>query len=151
MNLEQAIASSGRSWWQAMLLGGRVISEWETMHAPANEETPLNVNPSRLSQWEMLPKDQLVAARLICPTGQVAEVAAARPYSIFQFKAAVRGPGVDSVQAHVLGVLLDDQELGDCQCWAYQIGGLIRFKENIFNFKKYGVGSLNLDANDLRL
>lgn len=147
--IERMVRSSGRSWWEVLLLGGRTLAEWKTARAARLPLLPLRQLQER-TRWEELDHDRIVAVRLLCPNGQVAEVQAARPRSLFQFKVgrAMAGPGGSQrvLDAHVVGVVLTED--GHCDCWAWDYGqqALLRLADSVRDFRYQGLGALNLVA-----
>lgn len=142
---------SGRSWWEVMFFGGDTLAEWQTAGAPRWLELPLPRLSAR-SRWEDVDKSKVVAARLWCPNGQTAEVRATGPYRIFQFKVGGRNVVGGWTDAHVLGVLTDDE--GGCACWEYQYapGRLARFDDNVLKLHdRYRVGPFSHEAIGIRI
>jgi hypothetical protein len=143
---------SRRSWWEVQMVGGRTLGEWQTT---GGLEMPL-ARLAGLSRWSELDHSKVVAARLWCPNGEIAEVRATGPYRVLQFKSgrrmAMPGAGESDtvVEAHVIGTLIDD--VGGCECWEWTTRGLARFRDNVRQLHlRYGQGPLNLEALGLRL
>lgn len=143
LSIAALVKLSGLSWWQVRYVGGQTLAEWETAQgAPRTLLLPF-AGLSQRTRWEELDHSRVIEARLHCPNGEIAEVKGG-PYRLLQFKCGLRGPGISVRHAHVLGRLID--ELGGCDCWAWESDHLVRFQDNVLNFQRYGVGPLSLEA-----
>jgi hypothetical protein len=99
----------GRSQWSVLLLGGRIVSEWNEV------------------EWYDVPAGKR-AMRLYTPIGRYAEFGDATGSRtldgfVWQLKKAdlMVGAGIgEQVAAHVVGCV--DQPDGGCELWAYEYG-----------------------------
>lgn len=145
----EQVRLSKRSWWEVMFEGGDTLAEWETMGTRYAALLPW-LQPR--SRWEDLDHGRLVAARLWCPNGQVGEVQATGPYRIFQFKVARRSMAGEDREAHVIGVVVDDD--GNCEgyLWSEDRRQLGQFRSNVrVMHELFKVGPFNLEVIGLRL
>lgn len=119
---------TGRSWWRARYSDGRVINEWDG------------------PDWSLLPRRGLVAVRLYCPNGRVAELGNTVDASdrLFQLKGATMAAGKGSrTDFHLIGMITGTD--GQCQCaaWEYGTGRLVTFDDNVFAMQYGQVGALS--------
>jgi len=106
-----------------------VLSEWDTLVA----KILLPLGPGSSSRWEDIPKDGMVGLRLLCPKGNtihVGELEAPEGHRFFQLKvggktvtmtfggASVTPTSGHYQDAHIIGVVKDDQ--GNCLCRAWE-------------------------------
>jgi hypothetical protein len=149
MNLitERMIINSGRSWWQARYYGGKILSEWDTLQA----KILLPGKSSKTSRWEEVPKENMIALRILCPNGMAGELEAKEGSKFFQLKHGgvdiKTGFGLGGQRwqdAHIIGVVLDEN--GKCLCRAWQV------KDTIFErgttSKNTEVGTNTLEDKD---
>jgi len=143
------IHQSGRSWWQARYSDGKVLSEWDTL----TDKIKLPIGNGRTSRWEEIPKKGMVGLRLLCPNGMAGELEAPEGYRFFQLKVGGVMVGMNGhyTDAHIIGVVENDN--GDCFCraWDYRLRQLIEFRDNIYNMKFCNVGRLSLEAQGVKL
>lgn len=141
--IAKQILKSGRSWWQARYYGGKVLSEWETSRSKVLAPS---LEAALSSRWEDIPKDNLIAVRLLCPNGMAAEIEAQHPGAqFFQLKVGTAGVGGDrSIVAHVIGIVKNSN--GDCHCraWNYRYSRIDTFDANVNLIKYEGIGRLHL-------
>jgi hypothetical protein len=89
----------------------------------------LPVLSSRTSRWEEIPKKGMVGLRLLCPNGMVGELEAPEGHKFFQLKVGSvgvkvsmgnngRNPLIREQEAHIIGVVKDDE--GNCLCRAWE-------------------------------
>jgi hypothetical protein len=86
--------------------------------------------------------------RLYCPDGQVVGFAADGDGTgrFLQFKSAVVTAGHGRrTEAHVVGMVVDTE--GRCVCAAWENEGrrLVRFEDNVYDFRYSNVGRLSAD------
>jgi len=147
------IQQSHRSWWQARYSDGRVLSEWDTLAG----KVLLPLGEGRSSRWEEVPKEHMVALRLLCPNGMAGELEAPEGKKFFQLKVGyfdvlmVKGGGKRSIAAHVIGVVKDAEGNCLCRAWSYRTNSLLEFEDNIYNMKFKNIGKLNLDVQQLKV
>jgi len=142
---------SKRSWWEVMFLGGATLGEWQTADVKRGFVLPLPWLQAR-TKWEDVDHSKVVAARLWCPNGEMAEVRSTGPNRVIQFKVGGVSTAGPWIEGHVLGVLTDDQ--GGCDCWMWYVAGgrLIRFQDNILTMhERFKVGPFSIEALDLKL
>lgn len=113
---------SGRSWWQAKYVGGKVLSEWDTVPGIRTSTSRPRSENWRSTRWEEVPKQGLVALRLLCPDGRAGELQTNNPEGRFvQLKVGGFNASGSSIarycDAHLIGVVGDD---GSMQCWAWE-------------------------------
>lgn len=147
--LQTQIRLSRRSWWEVLFVGGQTLAEWQT--AGGRIALPVAWLSPR-SKWEDVDHSRVVAVRLWCPDGRVAEVRATGPNRVIQFKVGMMSLMGRVTQAHVIGVLTDDE--GGCDCWEWEpeTKSLRRFQDNILRLhQRYTVGPFSPEALDLDL
>lgn len=136
---------SGRPWWQARYLDGKVVSEWDTI------PNLILRNGSR-SRWEELSRVGLRGLALICPDGQYAALEAKRDYALFQFKVGGFQLGRGNYcNAQVIGVVEGDN--GECSCFAWEVAEKRLtgpFPDSVLNMRYRQVGPLGLANLQLR-
>ena len=151
------IRCSGRSWWQARYSDGRVLSEWDTI----TDKVRLPTGNGRSSRWEEAPKEGMVGLRLLCPNGMAGELEAPEGFRFFQLKAGGMDVGIGFTggvagirrfcDAHIIGVVENDEGNCLCRAWEVQERRLIEFRDNIYNMKYRNIGRLSLDVQQLRV
>ena len=148
------IQKSGRSWWQARYMDGKILSEWQTQ----THEWKLPIGSGSTSRWEDVPKLGMVGLRLLCPNGMAGELEAPVGYKFFQLKSgsigvALGGPGGESrhCDAHIIGVVVDIEGTCFCRAWETKEKQLIEFFDNVFDMKYRNIGKLSLEVQQLRI
>lgn len=151
------VRASGRSWWQAGYLDGKVRNEFETADNPMQVLARLGRGGST-SKWEELPKVGLRALRLLTPIGKIGHLETDRDHALFQLKlggisVSVGGSGGSRwCDAHLIGKLINAD--GDCELMAYEYGqrpylrGPLR--DNVFDLRYGKIGPLALDVLGIR-
>jgi hypothetical protein len=95
--------------------------------------------------WSMLPRKGLVAVRLYCPNGQVAELGNSVDASdrLFQLKAAIAVAGAGrATLAHLIGMVVGLNGEAQCAAWEYGPGRLLAFEDNVFSMRYRNIGRL---------
>lgn len=126
---------TGRSWWLVRYADGRVVNEWDG------------------PDWSLLPRKGLVAVRLACPNGKVAELGNSVDASdrLFQLKVAVRTMGAGKqVMAHVVGIVTGTDGACRCAAWEPDPGRLVQFEDNAHAMRYQGIGALSPDVLGLK-
>lgn len=151
------IVRSGRSWWQARYITGKVLSEWDTL----TDKIRLPLGKGNSSRWEEIPKQGMVGLRLLCPNRLVAELEAPEGFRFFQLKAGGMdvgfgfAGGIKSIRrfcdAHIIGVVEDAEGNCFCRAWETKEKRLITFRDNIHNMKYRNIGALNLDVQQVKV
>ena len=151
------IRASGRSWWQARYSAGKVLSEWDTL----TDEVRLPTGPGKSSRWEEVPKEGMVGLRILCPNGMAGELEAPEGHRFFQLKAGGIDVGIGFTggvtgvkqfcDAHIIGVVEDDEGNCLCRAWETKERRLIEFRDNIYSMKYRNIGPLNLDVQQLKV
>jgi len=150
------IRRSGRSWWQARYIDGRVLSEWDSL----SEFIKLPIGKGISSRWEEIPKQGMVGLRLLCPNGMAGELEAPEGFRFFQLKAGgisvAMGYGslghvTRFCDAHIIGVVEDIEGNCLCRAWETKEKRLIEFHDNIYHMKYRNIGPLNLDVQQLKV
>jgi len=147
------IAHSGRSWWQARYIDGRVLSEWDTL--VGSKLLPVSIG--RSSRWEEISKKGMIGLRLLCPNGMAGELEAPEGYKFFQLKvgyfdiAIGKGGNHRSTGSHIIGVVKDDNGNCLCRAWNYKKQELLQFEDNVFDFKYEHLGILSLEVQQLKV
>lgn len=131
------IRKSGRSWWEARYTSGRVLSEWDTFSGrEASLKLPLGTvgfGFGNTSRWEEVPKNGMIGLRLLCPNGMAGELEAPDGHRFFQIKhggidvPTGGGAGRRYTDAHIIGVVKDDE--GTCVCRAWEEYGRVTSPE----------------------
>lgn len=146
------IKLSGRSWWEAQYLSGKVVAEWDTLQGEIFN--PLGNQAT--SRWEEIPKAGLVAIRLLCPNGQAGELRTTGSYSIFQLKSGrvsvtvspqnFSGNRSQNLHClyHIIGAIVDTNGKCMCYAWDYEAKTLLKFEDNVTNMAFDNIGQLNL-------
>lgn len=119
----------GRPFWSLRYYGGRVVEEPEC-------------------DWLDAPRPGRQAVRLCCPNGEHADFEAEGDGTgkFFQFKSAwITAGGPSGTLAHVVGMVVDTE--GRCVCAAWENEGrrLVRFEDNVYDFRYSNVGRLSAD------
>lgn len=119
-----------RSWWRVRYSDGRTINEWDGI------------------DWSAIPRKGLVAVRLYCPNGQVAELGNTNEAGerVFQFKGATMTLGRGSrTDFHLIGIVTGLH--GECHCaaWEYATCKLATFQDNVFHMQYQNVGVVSAD------
>lgn len=136
----------GRSYWQVRYRDGTTRHELQC-------------------EWTDLPRKGLVAARLICPNGQIAEVGNDSGGDIsdrlFQFKNAsadivmsVGGGamgGSRRTESQILGLVQDPSGKCYCVAWNYRRQQLEQFVDNLFFFQYGNPGPLSFEVLGVKL
>lgn len=148
------IKASGRSWWQARYLDGRVISEWDTL----TNKPRLPFQSNKSSRWEEVSKKNMVGLRLLCPNGMAGELEAPEGHRFFQLKSGGigvtmmgKGNAIRYCDAHIIGVVEDTTGSCLCRAWETKEKKLIEFRDNIYNMKYRNIGRLNLDVQQVKV
>ena len=151
------IRASGRSWWQARYSDGRVVSEWDTL----TDKVKLPTGAGKSSRWEEVSKEGMIGLRLLCPSGMAGELEAPEGHRFFQLKAGGMDVGIGFTggvagvkqfcDAHIIGVVEDDEGNCLCRAWETKEKRLIEFRDNIYNMKYRNIGRLNLDVQQLKV
>jgi hypothetical protein len=147
------ITHSGRSWWQARYRNGKKVSEWDTL----TTALLLPMGESKTSRWEEVPKDGMIALRLLCPDGMCGDLEAKEDHKFFQLKSGRRGignsndPNSTYQLAHVIGVVLDANGKCLCRSWDFIQKRLCEFEDNIYAMKYCQIGRLSLEVQGLRV
>lgn len=138
MSLLQALDPSalrariaGRSWWRVRYSDGTVVNEWDG------------------PDWSLLPRKGLVAVRLYCPNGQVAELGNSVDASdrLFQLKVGIRGIGSGKqTLAHLIGIVYGLNGEAHVAAWEPDPGRLVQFDDNVFSMQYQGIGRLSPDV-----
>lgn len=120
---------TGRSWWRVRYSDGKLVDEWSGM------------------DWSLLPRRGLVAVRLYCPNGQVAELGntVEAGERLFQFKGGMLMGGLRAHTYQLIGLVtgLD----GQCTCAVWETGPqrLVTFTDNVHAMQYENVGRLAFD------
>jgi hypothetical protein len=119
-----------RSWWLVRYRDGRVINEWDG------------------PDWSLLPRTGLLAVRLVCPNGKVAELGHPTDASdrLFQLKAGALLGGTRNTTAHLIGIVHDASGRASCAAWEYGPRRLVTFEDNVHQMHYLTIGRLNLDV-----
>lgn len=147
------IRRSGRSWWQARYSDGRVLNEWDTLL----NEKPLPVGIGASSRWEEVPKDHMIGLRLLCPNGRAGELMTPHEHKFFQLKAGGLDVGMGGARgghyqdAHIIGVVKDQDGTCLCKAWEFRLKRLITFEDNIYHMKYLNIGRLSFEVQQLRV
>lgn len=120
--------ATGRSWWMVRYSDGRIINEWDG------------------PDWSLLPRRGLVAVRLVCPNGKVAELGNSLDASgrLFQLKVGNLTGARRSIDAHVIGIVHGTDGQATCAAWEYGPKRLVTFEDNIDAMQYRSIGRLNL-------
>lgn len=121
---------TGHSLWAARYRDGRVINEWEC-------------------DWSLIPRQGLVAARLVCPNGEVAVLGNSVDASdrLFQFKVGVMAAGQKTRrEAHIIGLLTGTNGQCKAAAWEYGSGRLVNFEDNVFHMRYQNIGCLSAEV-----
>jgi hypothetical protein len=122
---------TGRSWWRVRYSDGTVINEWDG------------------PDWSLLPRKGLVAVRLVCPNGKIAELGNSIDASdrLFQLKVGIRTAG-DGKQtlAHVIGIITGTDGQCSCAAWEPDPGRLVAFEDSVFAMRYQDIGRLSADV-----
>lgn len=142
------IRSSGHSWWQARYADGKVLSEWDTL----TTRLLIPIGSGRSSRWEEVPKKGMIGLRVLCPNGMCGELEAPEGHRFLQLKAG----GVDVARghfcdAHIIGVLTDDNGNCFCRAWELKNRRLIGFTDNIYDMQYLNIGRLSLDVQGFKI
>ena len=145
------IRRSGHAWWECRYSDGKVLSEWNTL---TGVSLLLPFGNGKSSRWELVPKDNMVGLRLLCPNGIAAELEAPEGHRFFQLKSGrvMVGKGVQRLcDAYIIGVVTNTN--GDCLCraWETREGRLIEFRDNALNMKYRQIGTLSLEVQGLKV
>lgn len=143
--LATMIKNSKKSWWQVEYVGGKVLSEWNTL-------TGLLFSPlgnSSSSKWEEIPKKDLTTLRLLCPNGEAAELKTTGTYCLFQLKSGILSVGIGTPASrachyHIIGCINDTNGNCDCYAWDYREQKLLKFKDNVLHMGFDSIGPLSL-------
>jgi len=151
------IRRSGRSWWQARFSSGKILNEWDTLTGRLR----LPTGNGKSSRWEETPKEGMVGLRLLCPNGMAGELEAPEGHRFFQLKAGGMDVGIGFTggitgvkqfcDAHIIGVVEDDEGNCLCRAWETKERRLIEFRDNIHNMKYRNIGALNIDVQQLKV
>ena len=151
------IRHSGRSWWQARYSSGEILNEWDTL----TDKVRLPTGTGRSSRWEEVPKGGMIGLRLLCSNGMAGELEAPEGHLFFQLKAGGMDVGIGFTggvtdvkrfcDAHIIGVVEDDEGNCLCRAWETKERRLIEFRDNIHNMKYRNIGRLNLGVQQLRV
>lgn len=145
------IRHSGRSWWQARFSDGHTVTEWDTL----TDKIKLPIGVGKTSRWELVPKKGMIGLRLLCPNGMAGELEAPEGFKFFQLKAGgvMVGPGGTShfQDAHIIGVVMDDNGRCFCRAWEYKTQRLIEFYDNVLNMEYLHIGRLSLEVQGVRM
>lgn len=151
------IRRSGRSWWQVRYSTGKVLSEWDTL----TDKVRLPISKGNSSRWEEVPKQGMVGLRLLCPNGMAGELEAPEGFRFFQLKAGGMDVGIGFTggignirrfcDAHIIGVVEDDEGNCLCRAWETQERHLIEFHDNIHSMKYRNIGPLSLEVQQLKV
>lgn len=151
------IRRSGRSWWQARYSDGKTLAEWDTL----TDKVRLPTGLGKSSRWEEAPKLGMVGLRLLCPNGMAGELEAPEGYRFFQLKAGSMDVGIGFTggvtgvkqfcDAHIIGVVEDDEGNCLCRAWETKERRLIEFRDNIHNMRYRSIGALNIDVQQLKV
>lgn len=173
------IRMSGRSWWQARYADGKTLGEWDTPAMSGILAVP-NADTWRSTRWEDVEKRGMIALRLLCPNGQVAELVTNNPDGRFiQLKSggfSVGEVNKNFCDAHMIGVLENDDQMVRCWSWEktphsfshnietercntcklpkVECGDgrqLVNFMDDIFAMRYRGIGGLSLTVQGVRL
>jgi len=151
------IRRSGRSWWQARFSSGKILNEWDTLTGKIHLPTSNN----KTSRWEEINKKGMVGLRLLCPNGMAGELEAPEGHRFFQLKAGGMNVGIGFTggvagvkrfcDAHIIGVVEDDNGNCLCRAWETKERRLIEFYDNIHNMRYRNIGALSLDVQQLKV
>jgi hypothetical protein len=120
---------TGRSYWSVRYRDGSMLHEWER-------------------DWSLIPRRGLIAVRLYCPNGQIAELGNSVDAGdrLFQLKCGIRTAGSGKATlAHIIGMVVGTD--GQCQCaaWEPSPGRLVTFDDNVWDFRYQGIGRLAME------
>jgi len=89
------------------------------------------------------------------------ELEAPEGHRFFQLKAGSMDVGIGFTggvtgvkrfcDAHIIGVVEDDEGNCLCRAWETEEGRLIEFRDNIYNMNYRGIGALNIDVQQLKV
>lgn len=127
--------TTGRCWWRVRYHDGRVTNEWDG------------------PDWSLLPRTGLVAVRLYCPNGKVAELGNSVDASdrLFQLKGGTLTAGKGRrTDFHLIGLVTGTD--GQCRCaaWEYGPGRLLTFEDNVYAMQYQSIGRLNFEVLGIR-
>lgn len=121
---------TGRSYWSVRYRDGSIIHEWER-------------------DWSLIPRRGLVAVRLYCPDGNVAELGNSVDASdrLFQLKCGIRTAGAGKATlAHIIGIIHGTDGQASCAAWEPDPGRLVTFEDNVFAMQYQQIGRLSGDV-----
>jgi hypothetical protein len=111
------VRTTGRSWWQAVYVDGKVLSEWDTVD-------PKTYDP-KSTRWEETNRKGLRMLILITPQGKAFRLTSEEDNKFFQLKVGMKtiGTGLRSgstseTMAHLIGVVINTN--GDCVGFSYE-------------------------------
>lgn len=127
--------ATGRAYWRVRYRDGRIVNEWDGC------------------DWSLLPRAGMIAVRLYCPNGQIAELGNSVDASdrLFQLKGATLAAGRGSrTDFQLIGIVTGTD--GQCQCvsWEYNPGRLVKFNDNVWQMRYAVIGRLAFDRIGIR-